>query len=138
MSSETRYATHRGGFSLIEVMVVVVIIALLAGIVGINVKSHMDSSRVKKARADIAVITSQIKVFYANHGRYPTSSEGLQALVPKYIEKLSKDPWGNDYQYDFPGRDGAFDVTSFGSDGREGGEDTGSDLTNWNDEESDS
>ena len=133
----TRFARRRvldartAGFSLIEVMVVLVIIGLLAGVVGINVKSHIDTGRVRKAGADIGVLAAQVKIFYAHNGRYPTTSEGLPALVPKYIEKLSKDPWGNDYQYDVPGRGGAFDIISFGADGREGGEEVEADISNW-------
>ena len=119
-------------FSLIEVMVVVVIIALLASIVGINVGSYIDKANQKKARADIAAIVTAVKAYYADHGRYPDSSEGISVLVPEYIEQMSLDPWGNDYQYEFPGADGAFDVICFGADGREGGEGNEADLTNWN------
>ena len=122
---------RRSGFSLIEVMVVLVIIGLLSGIVGLNVKGHIDRGRKRKAGADISVLASQVKLFYADRGRYPTSSEGLEALVPKYVEKLPRDPWGNPYQYDIPGREGAFDIVSFGSDGREGGEESGEDLSYW-------
>jgi general secretion pathway protein G len=89
----------------------------------------------KKARADIAVIASQLKIFYANEGRYPTSAEGIRALVPRYIESLPRDPWGQDYQYEVPGREGAFDVISFGADGREGGDDVDRDLTNHDETE---
>jgi len=121
----------RCGFSLIEVMVVLVIIGLLASIIGINVKSHMDSGRLKKARADIAVLTTQVKLFYAHQSRYPTAAEGLQVLVPRYIEKLSKDPWHRDYQYECPGRTGGFEIISFGADGREGGEGADKDVSNW-------
>ena len=119
------------GFSLIEVMVVLVIIALLSSIIGINVKSHIDSGRRKKARADIAIMANQVKLFYANNGRYPTTSEGLGALVPEYIDTLSKDPWQRDYQYEFPGRSGPFDIICFGADGREGGDEGDADITNW-------
>lgn len=119
------------GFSLIEVMVVLVIIALLSSIVGINVKNHIDGGRRRKARADIAVLSTQVKLFYANTGRYPASNEGLAVLVPKYIDQLSRDPWGRDYQYECPGRGGHFDIVSFGADGREAGEDADRDITNW-------
>lgn len=119
------------GFTLIEVMVVLVIIALLASVVGINVKSHIDSGRRKKARADIAVLSDQVKLYYANNGHYPTTSDGLAVLVPKYVEQLPPDPWGRPYQFECPGREGAFDVISFGADGREGGEDVDRDITNW-------
>ena len=123
--------TSNEGFSLIEVMVVLVIIALLSSIIGINVKSHVDSGRRKKARADVAVMSNQVKLFYANKGRYPTTSEGLAALMPHYIDTLSKDPWQHDYQYEYPGRSGPFDIISFGADGREGGEESDADITNW-------
>ena len=133
-SEKRRYfgrTLRRMGFSLIEVMVVLVIIALLASIVTINVQGHVDRGRLKKAGADIAVIASQVKLFYLDKGRYPTTSEGLRVLVPKYIDKLSKDPWGRDYQYECPGRGGAFDIVCFGADGQEGGEGADRDLTNW-------
>lgn len=120
-----------GGFSLLEVMVVLVIIALLSGIVSINVKSHIDSGRQRKARADIAVLASQVKTFYANNGRYPSSSEGLGVLVPGYVEVLPLDPWGGEYQYENPGAERAFDIISFGADLREGGDGVDEDITNW-------
>lgn len=130
----------RGGFSLIELMVVLVIIALLASLVGINVQGYLDSARQRKARADLAILHNQVKAYYADHGRYPTTSEGLEALTPKYVELLSKDPWGRAYQYEQPGRERAFDIICFGADGREGGDESDRDLTNWtiNDPEDDS
>lgn len=122
----------RKGFSLIEVMVVVVIIALLASIVGINVKSYRDKASQKKARADIAVLVTAVKSFYADNGRYPTANEGLAVLAPEYVDQVSLDPWGNAYQFEVPGSEGAFDIISFGADGAEGGEGIDQDLTNWN------
>jgi len=113
-------------------MVVIVIIALLAGIVGINVKSYRDKASQKKARADIAVYVTAIKSFYADKGRYPTASEGLAILAPEYIDQVSLDPWGNAYQFEVPGAGGAFDIICFGGDGAEGGEGIDQDLTNWN------
>ena len=111
---------------------VIVILALLAGIVGINVKSYRDKANQKKAQADIAVFVTAVKSFYADKGRYPTASEGLSILAPEYIDQVSQDPWGNAYQFEIPGAEGAFDIISFGSDGAEGGEGIEQDLTNWN------
>ena len=121
----------RGGFSLIEVMVVVVIIALLAGVVGLSVSGFTDRGRQTKAKADLANIASAIKSYYADHGQYPDASEGIEALVPDYLEQTSNDPWGGSYQYELPGVDGPFDVICFGADGRQGGEGNDADFTNW-------
>ena len=130
--SRVRGIGFRRGFSLIELMVVLVIIALLAGMIGINVQGYMDRARQKKARADLAILHNQVKAFYADHGRYPTMSEGLGALVPQYIEQLGKDPWGRAYQYEIPGGRGrAFEIVCFGADGREGGSEADADLSNW-------
>lgn len=120
------------GFSLIEIMVVIVIIALLASIVGINVQSYRDKANQKKARADIAVFVTAVKSFYADHSRYPTASEGLEILAPEYIDQVSLDPWDNSYQFEVPGAEGAFDIICFGADGAEGGDGIDQDLTNWN------
>ena len=120
------------GFSLIEIMVVLVIIALLASLIGINVQGYMDRARQKKARADLAILHNQVKAFYADHGRYPAPNEGLSALVPDYVEQLAKDPWGRAYQYEVPGiRGRAFEILCFGADGREGGTEADADLSNW-------
>lgn len=129
-----------GGFSLVELMVVLVIIALLASLVSINVQGYLDSARQRKAMADLAILHNQVKAYYADHGRYPTTSEGLEALTPKYVELLSKDPWGRAYEYEQPGRERPFDIICFGADGREGGDESDRDLTNWtiNDPEDDS
>ena len=121
----------RGGFSLIEVMVVVVIIALMAGVAGIAVPRYIDRARTAKAKADLSVISGHIKSYYGDHGRYPDPSEGLAALVPDYMDQMVQDPWGGDYQYEYPGTEGEFDVICFGADGREGGEGKDADLTNW-------
>lgn len=121
----------RGGFSLIEVMVVVVIIALLAGIVGISVSGYTDRGRKTKAKADLANIASAIKSYYGDNGRYPDPAEGIEALLPDYLEQIISDPWGGAYQYEVPGTQGPFDVICFGADNREGGEGVDADFTNW-------
>ena len=120
-----------GGFSLIEVMVVVVIIALLAGVVGISVTGYVDKGRKTKAKADLAQIAGAVKSYYADHGKYPDPAEGIGVLVPQYLDPIGTDPWGGEYQYEFPGVDGPFDVICFGADGREGGEGSDADMTNW-------
>lgn len=121
----------RGGFSLIEIMVVIVLIALLASIVGISVPRYMDKGRVAKARADLAVLANAVKAYYAEHGRYPDPAGGLDALVPEYLEQTIRDPWGGAYQYELPGEEHAFDVICWGADGRSGGDGADADLTNW-------
>lgn len=129
------------GFSLVELLVVIVIIGLLATVVMINVLPSQDKAMQGKAKADIATLSQAVEMFRLNTLRYPNASEGLNALLGGtsatpgatggYIRKLPKDPWGNDYQYRLPGQHGAFDVYSFGSDGAEGGEGDAADLGSW-------
>ena len=114
-----------GGFSLIEVMVVVVIIGLLAGAVAIKVSGYIDKARINRARADIASIVDAVEAFYADNSRYPTNDEGLSALPLK----TTTDPWGRTYQYNFPGRENDFDIVSYGADGRQGGDGIDADVT---------
>lgn len=129
------------GFSLVELLVVIVIIGLLATVVMINVLPSQDKAMQGKAKADIATLSQAIEMYRLNTLRYPSASEGLNALLGGtsatpgatggYIRKLPKDPWGNDYQYRQPGQHGAFDVYSLGSDGTEGGEGDAADLGSW-------
>jgi len=121
------------GFTLVELMVVIVIIGLLATVVVINVMPAQDTARVKKAEADIALLEQAAEMFRLNRLNYPTASEGLQALVSEgFVKRLPDDPWGNPYRYDVPGRDGAaFDIYSTGADGREGGEGDDADIGTW-------
>lgn len=116
-----------GGFSLVEVMVVVVIIGLLAGAVAIKVGSYMDTAKVNRAKADIATIVDAVETFYLSHSRYPTNEEGLDRLPLK--NKL--DPWGRSYEYNSPGREEPYEVFTLGADGREGGEGGDSDIYSW-------
>lgn len=137
----------RGGFSLIELMVVVVIIGLLATVVVINVLPSRDQAMVEKARADISVLETALETYRLDNLAYPTTAQGLQALVSApqglnrperyrqggYVRRLPDDPWGAAYQYRRPGRDGRpFDIYSLGADGREGGEGDDADIGNWN------
>jgi general secretion pathway protein G len=121
------------GFTLVELMVVIVIIGLLATVVIINVMPATDKAALTKARADIATLEQGVEMYRLNKLQYPATGEGLQAVVHEgYVKRLPKDPWGNPYQYTAPGRDGrSFDIFSHGADGREGGEDEDADIGSW-------
>lgn len=133
------------GFTLVEVMVVIVIIGLLATVVMINVLPSQDRAMKEKARADVAVLEQAVETFRLENLSFPTSEQGLQALVSPppglsrpdryreggYVRRLPQDPWGNPYQYRYPGEHGRFDVWSFGADGRQGGEGDDADIGNW-------
>lgn len=120
------------GFSLVELLVVIVIIGLLATIVIINVMPAADRAAVTKARADIATLEQGLDMYRLDHMRYPTADQGLQALVAaEYIRRLPDDPWGNPYLYRTPGPGGRpFLIASRGADGREGGSGDDADITN--------
>jgi general secretion pathway protein G len=144
ISSASRAARRRGeaGFSLIELLVVIVIIGLLATIVAINVIPAGNQARVGKAKADIATLGDALEQYRLDNLTYPNSSDGLQALLTPppglaqperyrqggYIRKLPEDPWGHPYLYQAPGRQGAFDVYSLGADGQAGGEGDNADI----------
>jgi general secretion pathway protein G len=134
------------GFTLIEIMVVVVIIGLLAAVIVPTVISKVDDARVAKAKQDIQSLETALTMFRLDNSKYPTSEQGLQALVVQptdpsikhwkpggYLEHVSKDPWGNDYQYVYPGTHGKeYDLFSLGADGAPGGEGIDADIGNWN------
>ncbi|MBR9825930.1 MAG: type II secretion system major pseudopilin GspG [Alphaproteobacteria bacterium] len=134
---------REAGFSLTEIMISVFIIGLMGTIVVLNVLPMGDQAMVQKARADIATFEQALQAYRLDMRAYPTSEQGLEALVtaPRdaenyrtggYIDRLRDDPWGNPYQYVYPGRDGAlFDIYSLGADGREGGEELDADIGNW-------
>ncbi len=123
---------RRNGFTLVELMVVLVIIALLATVVVIQVLPQQDKARITKAQADVALIDQGLEMYKLNNLSYPGAGEGLQALVTKgVIKKLPKDPWGRDYVYAIPGQHGAADVYSLGADGTQGGEGDNADIGNW-------
>ncbi|HET9639654.1 MAG TPA: type II secretion system major pseudopilin GspG, partial [Allosphingosinicella sp.] len=121
------------GFTLVELMVVIVIIGLLATVVIINVLPATDKAAITKAKADVATLEQGVEMYRLNKLRYPSGSEGLQAVTSEgYVKRLPKDPWGNAYHYAQPGRDGRqFDIYSYGADGREGGEGQDADIGNW-------
>ncbi|MFI4940906.1 MAG: type II secretion system major pseudopilin GspG [Burkholderiales bacterium] len=133
------------GFTLIEMMVVVVIIGILAALVVPKLMGRADDARVVAARADIASIMQALKLYKLDNQRYPTTEQGLQALIAKptsgpsangwkaggYLDKLPKDPWGNAYQYLSPGVHGEVDVFSLGADGQPGGTGNDADIGSW-------
>ena len=134
------------GFTLIEIMVVVIIIGLLASVVVLNILPNVDKAKVNKTKQDIQSLGLALDEFYLDNSKYPTSEQGLTALVTQptdptirhwkpggYVQRVSKDPWGNDYQYVYPGTHGkAYDLFSLGADGQPGGEGINADIGNWN------
>ncbi|SCZ59637.1 type II secretion system major pseudopilin GspG [Thiohalomonas denitrificans] len=134
------------GFTLIEVMVVVVILGILAAIVVPKVMDRPDAARITKAKQDIRALESALNLYKLDNFRYPSTDQGLDALVSKpggspeprnwknggYMDRLPKDPWGNDYRYLSPGRNGDIDIYTLGADEREGGEGVDADVGNWN------
>lgn len=120
------------GFTLVELMVVLVILGLLATVVIINVRPSLDKALVTKAKADIANLDQGLEMYKVTNLTYPSATEGLQALVAKgVIKKLPQDPWGRPYRYVMPGQHGPVDVYSLGADGAEGGEGDNADIGNW-------
>ncbi len=138
-------ARTQRGFTLLEVMVVVVILGILAALVVPKIISRPDEARIMAAKQDIASLMQALKLYRLDNQRYPTTEQGLQALIIKpttppippnwkpggYVERLPKDPWGNPYQYLYPGVHGEIDVFSFGADGSPGGEGNDADLGSW-------
>jgi len=135
------------GFSLIEILVVLLIIGLLSTLVVINVLPSQDRARVEKAKADISIMGNALEMHRLERFTYPSSELGLKALLKTggedslnnvnnrgYIKSLPKDPWGNDYQYIIPGQNGEYDLFSMGADGDIGGEGINADIGNWNPE----
>jgi len=123
------------GFTLIEVMVVIVILGILAAIIVPKVMDRPDTARLVKAKTDIRALESALNLYKLDKFDYPSTDEGLEALIPKYIERLSKDPWGNPYLYLSPGLHGDVDVYTLGADGIAGGTGKNADIGNWDDEQ---
>jgi len=131
------------GFTLIELLVVLVILGLLAGLVGPRVMKYLGSANTDTARLQVENLSSALDQYRLEVGRYPTTDEGLRALIepppdaPRwngpYLRKniIPKDPWGNDYQYRAPGEHGSFDLYSLGADNAEGGTGEDQDLVSW-------
>jgi len=133
------------GFSLLELMVVVVILSVLALVIVPRVIDRPDQARAARAQADIAAIASAVKLYRLDNFRYPTTEQGLAALVSRpttdpvpanyaangYIERLPVDPWGQPYQYLTPGVHGDFDIFTYGADAAPGGEGANADIGSW-------
>ncbi|NYT78660.1 type II secretion system major pseudopilin GspG [Alcaligenaceae bacterium] len=133
--SGTRHHRQQG-FSLIEIMVVVVIMGVLAALIVPNVMDRPDQARAIAARQDVGAIMQALKLYRLDHGRYPSSEQGLDALVvgkgnKAYMDRLPGDPWDTPYQYLNPGVHGDIDVFSLGADGKPGGEGVDADIGSW-------
>lgn len=139
---------RQSGFSLIEIMVVVIIIGLLASIVAPQVLNRADEARIQKVRSDFKSIQTALKMYRIDNYAYPTSEQGLEALVERptmapqprnwrkdgYLEQLPKDPWGNPYLYLSPGESRDYNIYTLGADGVSGGEDQNADISVWDEE----
>jgi general secretion pathway protein G len=138
---------NKGGFTLIEIMVVIVILAMLAALVGPKLMGRTDDAKVKTTGIQLKNLESALKLYKLDNGSYPSTEQGLGALVTKpavgvipknykdggYLESktVPKDAWGNDYLYVSPGEHGDYDLFSYGADGAKGGEGKNSDITSW-------
>lgn len=133
------------GFTLIEIMVVVVIMGILAALVVPKLMGRTDDARIMAARQDLSTLMQALKLYRLDNSRYPSTEQGLNSLVAKptsgpeargwknggYIDKLPKDPWGNPYQYLSPGLKGEVDIFSYGADGQPGGAENDADIGTW-------
>ncbi|MES2898714.1 MAG: type II secretion system major pseudopilin GspG [Pseudomonadota bacterium] len=137
--------SRQGGFTLVEIMVVVMIIGILGALVVPKLLNRTGEARITGAKVDISTMMQALKLYKLDNQRYPTTEQGLQALIEKptagpaangwkaggYIEKLPKDPWGNNYQYLAPGVKGEVDLYSLGADGQPGGTGDDADIGSW-------
>lgn len=133
------------GFSLLEILVVLVILGILIGLVAPNILGNVDRARLQQLSTDMKTLETTLKMYRLDNFVYPSTEQGLQSLVDKpdidpipknwkkdgYIDRLPKDPWGNDYLYVSPGEHGEFDIYSLGADGVVGGEGQAKDRGNW-------
>lgn len=139
-----KHARRQSGFTLIEILVVVVILGIMAALVVPKIMSRPDQARVVKAKQDLLALENALDLYKLDNGFYPSNEQGLQALVKKpssdpqpnnwhsYIKHLPKDPWGRAYMYKNPGEQGEIDIYTYGADGQPGGEGINAELGNWN------
>jgi general secretion pathway protein G len=142
-SLHSRRIEVRSGFTLIEILVVLVIIGVLAALIAPNVLDRAGEAKVTAARTDVNNLVQALKLYKLDNQRFPSAEQGLESLVRKpssgnipgnwkpYLDKLPKDPWGQPYQYANPGLHGEIDVFSFGADGKAGGEGNDADVGSW-------
>jgi len=142
LSLESR-PRRAAGFTLIELLVVLAILAILAAFIVPSFMGHIDDAKVQAARVDVGTIMDGLKRYRIDNQRYPTTEQGLQALIARptsepqpmnwkpYLEKLPNDPWGHPYLYLNPGIKGEVDVMSYGADGKQGGEGKDADIGSW-------
>ncbi|MCX5591904.1 type II secretion system major pseudopilin GspG [Alcaligenes endophyticus] len=142
-ASTTYRSRRQHGFSLIEIMVVLVIMGVLAALIVPNLMDRPDQARATAARNDVGAIMQALKLYRLDNGQYPSGSQGLRALVEKpttnpipnnwrsYLDRLPNDPWGKPYHYLNPGTNGEIDVFSLGADGEPGGEGSNADIGSW-------
>lgn len=146
-SNSYRTTRRHAGFTLIEIMVVVVIMGVLAALLVPRLMGRTDDARILAAKQDIATLMQALKLYRLDNQRYPTTEQGLHALIARptngpqpanwksggYIDRLNKDPWGNPYQYVSPGTRNEVDIFSFGADGQPGGTGNDADIGSWAD-----
>jgi general secretion pathway protein G len=134
---------RQAGFTLLEILVVITIIAILSTVVVLNIADNPGQARVARAKQDVASLVSAIEMYKLDNIQYPSTQQGLEALVSRpsgepaapnwkqYVQKLPPDPWSRPYQYLSPGQRGKYDVFSLGADGKVGGEGEDADIGNW-------
>jgi general secretion pathway protein G len=137
LKSMRQRRSGQSGFTLIEIMVVVIIIGILISLVGTNIFPALEETEITATEFQLQQISNSLSMYRMKNARFPTSEEGLQVLVnppggeSRYMDSIPKDSWGNEYNYRSPGQNGDFDLYSLGRDGQEGGDGIDGDITNW-------